>query len=114
MAIFTWLLDYPGKLPRKPRVLEASFGDGYIQVAGDGLNANLEAWSVQASGIPAEIGKAIDDFLSGLGGYTYFQWTAPIPSAVQKNYICKLWDITYINEDEVNFTATFTEWPTLA
>lgn len=113
MATFTWYLDYPGKLPRKPRLLSATFGDGYEQVAGDGLNNNLEEWDVQASGIPNSIGKDIDDFLSGLNGADFFQWTNPMFGAVEKNYICKTWNISIDNEDEVSFSAKFKEWPTL-
>ena len=106
---FNWLLDYPATLKRAPKVLEATFGDGYVQRAGDGINSVLETWTIKASGVPVEIAKEIDDFLFARGGWELFQWRAPTPTAIVKNYVCKQWDVSYTDEDEANISATFIE-----
>ena len=109
MAQFTILLQYPTTISRSPAVLEAKFGDGYSQRAGDGINTNLESWEVEATGIPSYDAYQIDTFFSARGGHEAFQWTSPAYTAVEKNYICRKWKVTYGSEDNCTFSGTFEE-----
>ena len=61
----------------KYRVLSAQFGDGYQQVAADGINNKIESWPVSFTGTEDEI-RPIRDFLDHHAGYQSFYWTPPL------------------------------------
>ena len=111
MPAFNWLLNYPAKLQRKPKLLEATFGDGYYQRAADGINNDLETWTLNATGVPFDVAEEIESFLEARGGWEYFAWKAPKANAPYKNYICKEWDISYNDEDDASVSFTFIEVP---
>ena len=61
----------------KYRVLSAQFGDGYQQVAADGINNKIESWPVSFTGTTDEI-RPIKDFMDRHAGYQSFYWTPPM------------------------------------
>lgn len=76
MAVFTWTPMTQPEGTVRLRVRRAQFGDGYSQLAGDGLNVKATDWNVTFEGTYAEV-KAIEDFLDAQQGYIMFQWTPP-------------------------------------
>lgn len=77
MEIFTWC---PRRNPQGGvsfRTLTAQFGDGYAQVAEDGINSRSEKWPLEFFGTEAEI-LPIKDFLDRHGGCKGFLWTPPL------------------------------------
>ncbi len=58
------------------RTLKAQFGDGYAQMAADGLNNRMDSWPLQFACTPSEM-QAIKAFMDAQGGYKAFNWTPP-------------------------------------
>ncbi|WP_431221727.1 phage tail protein [Serratia sp. L9] len=58
------------------RVREVQFGDGYKQQVGDGLNAELQSWSLTFVGNWQRITE-IRNFFKRHAGYKSFKWTSP-------------------------------------
>lgn len=61
----------------KHRTLSASFGDGYTQRAGDGINSKGVEWPLEFVG-PRSVIDPIAGFLDTHGGYMAFSWTPPL------------------------------------
>ncbi len=70
------------------RMLKAPFGDGYTQVAPDGINTRTESWNLSARGVwnvpeggcapPGQPVKAIAEFIDARGAEgANFIWTSP-------------------------------------
>ncbi|MHC0506406.1 phage tail protein [Achromobacter aegrifaciens] len=77
MEIFTWC---PRRNPKGEvafRGLSAQFGDGFAQVAEDGINSRSESWPLEFFGTEAEI-QPIKKFLDRHGTWTGFLWTPPL------------------------------------
>lgn len=55
----------------------AKFGDGYMQVVGDGINNRRQSWPLQFRGKEEQI-KPIQDFLIEHEGVRPFFWTPPL------------------------------------
>lgn len=74
------------------RTLEATFGDGYTQRAGDGLNALRRAVPAQWRAMPRDKLDAIVGFLEDRRGFEAFEWTIPGEST-PRLFICKGWTV---------------------
>ncbi len=74
-ATFTWVPDYDSEVTKAPRVLTAEFGDGYAQVAPDGINNNPATWSLSFKSRTDEEAGEIVDFLETQGADEAFWWT---------------------------------------
>lgn len=70
------------------RVLEANFGDGYRQVAADGLNSVRARWSVVWENYPQDDVFILAKFLKERRGFESFLWTAP-GDEEEKRWLCK-------------------------
>ena len=95
-----------------PRVKENSYGDGYSQRTGDGLNTSLRAYSLVWGPITPAEADQIEAFLLARGSVEAFYWRTPREVAQNlpaKKYRCKSWQRSspQWNSDQVN--ATFTE-----
>lgn len=66
------------------RTLNARFGDGYAQRAGDGINTRIESWPLTFIGTPEKM-QEIKDFLDRHAGYKSFLWKPP--AGVQKPFV---------------------------
>jgi len=96
-----------------PRVKAINFGNGYKQIYGDGLNSNLESWSL--SWLVDDTDKQIiEDFFATAGGINYFNWTSQEAGATQKQYICESWLIQPMGASKYQINATFKEWAGLS
>ena len=70
----------------KQRVWENSFGDGYVQSGGTGINGRSEEWSIVIIGklLAGETLAGVRDFLDRHEGYKPFIWTSP--SGIEGNW----------------------------
>lgn len=71
------------------RILEAPFGDGYKQRAGDGINAIIDEWSLSWT-VGSTDADTLTDFFEARGGWDSFDWT-PSGESVSKKWSCKVW-----------------------
>lgn len=89
-------LSYGISLSKKYRYLEANFGDGYSQRAGDGLNTISEEWRMVWDIITSSEKNILIDFFDQQQGYLNFNFTAPGDS-VSKKWIANTPSVTPIN-----------------
>lgn len=92
----------------KFRILKASFGDGYEQRAGDGLNTRAQSWSLTFNGTEAEV-QPIQDFLDARAGVESFYWTPPGPGASQKLFACDGYSVVPHVGAQVVLSCVFNE-----
>jgi phage-related protein len=94
------------QVSKKPRVLEAAFGDGYTQRTNFGINANPQVWSLAFVffGVDAHLG--FKSFLDALNGSIPFTWTPPGESASAR-FVCKDYGYSAMSGFVWNCTATF-------
>jgi len=102
METFSYTPSFETQAMMTPRTLVAQFGDGYVQEAGDGINAMLRPWDLVFSNRSAATGvtptlKQINDFLTAHAGYVRFLWTQPPPFDIEgaKTFVCKEWSWVY-------------------
>ena len=88
--VFTWPVAYGSRMDIKPRVLSAKYGDGYEQRVLDGINTDLENWSVTII-TSGEVGgvSPVEAFLRTQNGVTAFQWTTKF--GLTGLFICRAW-----------------------
>ena len=94
----------------KPRVREIKLGHGYKQIAGDGINNNLENWDVTFV-VNDTVKTSINTFFKNAKGYISFYWTSNEKNATQKKYLCPEWSILPLGSNKYKITAKFEEWP---
>ncbi|QQN20995.1 phage tail protein [Pseudomonas cannabina] len=73
---FVWAPDDEASCDSMLKTRKSRFGDGYVQVSSDGLNAEEESWSLSFGGLASEV-KPILDFLRSHRGSKSFLWTPP-------------------------------------
>jgi phage-related protein len=97
-----------GQLAREvtPRILTASFGDGYRQEAGDGLNAIARSMDLGWSVLELTDADDIEAFFEAHRGYQAFLWTAP-NEAVQRKWKCTTWSRQAAQALQDSITAHF-------
>ncbi|AZY50086.1 phage tail protein [Bordetella avium] len=86
------------------RRLVAQFGDGYRQVASDGLNSKTQAWPLQFAGVREEMRQLLE-FLDRHAGVRPFFWTPPF--GVEGYYEVKEYSITPAGGAAYAVSATF-------
>lgn len=107
MPNFIWVPDQGAKRTVKSAVHKSSFGDGYAQRAGAGINSVTEMWSLSFSVRPKTEIDAITGFLAGLKGVSNFIWTTPRGQTLK--FVCDTWDDVYNHNADCSASATFTQ-----
>lgn len=106
MQTFTWCPAYGVTMTKTPRVKRAVFGDGYMQRATDGINAQPRSFSVtfnKKSGTVTDI----EAFLASMGAVEPFLW---IPfDAKLGAFICSSWNLSRTGPNAGTLTAQFDE-----
>jgi phage-related protein len=74
------------------RVLNAQFGDGYEQIAGDGLNTKLYNITLNWNALSKTNADSIETFLDARTGSEAFDYT--VPGGTLKKYRCDTWTRT--------------------
>ena len=82
------------------RLLAAQFGDGYSQVANDGLNSSIDVWEIRYAPLSGANLITIDAFLSIVKASQWFTWT-PFGEVVEKKW--------RINKDSIKRNMISTE-----
>jgi len=81
MAFDTWApLAVPqlgSNFTEDETVLEAAFGDGYVQIVADGLNAQFQGGDLTWNGLTITQLDDLRDFWADHGKTTPFYWTVP-------------------------------------
>lgn len=90
MATFIWTPDFGAKAAYKPRVRVASFGDGYEQRQGDGLNARSDTWDLTFQNREDLETSDILLFLETRAGVEAFDWIPPNESTSIR-VVCREW-----------------------
>lgn len=106
--VFNWLPDDKPSGKFDHRVREVRFGDGYRQIAPDGLNAREQSWPLSFDRHETVI-AAIQNFLDAHLG-EWFLWTPPGSNAVQGKYICTGYSKQPYSGDNERLTCTFEEF----
>ncbi|KFK98134.1 phage tail protein [Serratia sp. Ag1] len=88
------------------RLRKAQFGDGYSQVAGDGINPVTRSWEVSFAGKLKKIMPVIQ-FLEEHQGTKSFQWVPPLGDLGL--YRCDGFKPVALGAGNYSLTATFTE-----
>ncbi len=89
------------------RVRAAQFGDGYRQVAGDGINNLSESWPLTFKGTSAYITEILS-FLKARKGYIAFTWTPPLGE--QALWTCETYGSNPLGGGMHTLTATFEQY----
>jgi phage-related protein len=106
MATFTWTPEFPIERLVEPRALRAQFGDGYAQVAADGINARLGRWPLRFEQRALSEITAIDTFLHD-NAFAVIDWTPPGGSAIKVRV--REWRRTRGNAVYASMSVTFEE-----
>lgn len=93
---------------KKARSLTAEFGGGYVQRAGDGINAVRTNYSVVMENLTKAEGLVIDNFLTAQAGYKAFLFTKPGESTPRK-WICQEWEVQNVSPIHDTLSAEFIE-----
>lgn len=110
METFSWPVSYGTQKEVAPRVRKAQYGDGYSQRVGDGINTDLEKWSVQLTNVPHAEADSIETFLKAHGGYEAFYWTRP-GTASPITVICPQWSRPHKTAVVCDISAAFEQVP---
>jgi phage-related protein len=102
--IFSWKQKGGAQGKNTFRTLNAQFGDGYEQVAEDGLNNKVLEWPLTFEGDENEV-KPIYDFLKRHAGAKSFLWKPPLEG--QQLFRCSEIDIESIGGGIYSLSATF-------
>ncbi len=86
------------------RRLTAQFGDGYRQVAGDGINNKVQSWPLTFSGSKQEM-HAVMSFLDRHAGIASFLWTPP--KGAEGYYEAPTYSLNSVGGDVYTVSATF-------
>ncbi|ARH11771.1 minor tail protein [Vibrio phage VaK] len=108
MAIreFTYCADKEATGTASFRVRSASFGDGYTQKAGDGINGKRQTWPLSFTKKKAEA-EAIKQFFDDHKGYQSFAWKPPLePLGL---YQVEEYTLLPLGAGMYRISATFTE-----
>lgn len=106
---FSFAPSYGSSAVRKPRLRTITFGDGYEEVARDGINHNPRSFNLQFTKLTNVEAAAISDFLEARGGSESFLWTPWPPYDTIGLFRCKEWNNTPDEYNSVTITAVFEE-----
>lgn len=107
MDTFTWCPKIEPEGTISQRTLSVSFGDGYSQTAGDGINTKTQSWALTFTGKQSMINEIIT-FLDAHSGWQAFYWSAPLSE--QATFMAKDgYQITPHGGGLYTLTVTFTQ-----
>lgn len=90
-----------------PRLRAVKFGDGYEQIAPDGINHNPLRFSVAFAKRSRREAQYILDFLEARGGYEEFYWVPPAPYDSRRLFRAKTWKHIPHEFNDEEITADF-------
>lgn len=106
MATFTEIPSHSSSVDVQPRILNATFGDGYEANAFDGINHSPEMWDlVFTDRTLADAASIVDFFKNNNTATTTFDWTTPDGNAGK--YLCKSWKRNYTTSLTATISCRF-------
>jgi len=90
------------------KTLVAEFGDGFIQRAGDGINAIRDSFGLTWVNLSQVQLTEATDFLKARAGHEAFLWT-PLRESVPRKFICPKWSTPFGEGTRDTLAATFEE-----
>jgi phage-related protein len=78
------------------RQVAAQFGDGYTQVAPNGLNNRIDTWDIVWGGLSSSEKTTVETAINSIGTWGTFLWT-PCDETIQKKFRIS-GDISYQRE----------------
>lgn len=110
--VFAWAESPGTSKTTQPRLATSKFGDGYEEIAPDGLNAMAAEWQLSFRGVSKANGDEIVAFFearfSSVNGLEAFSWW-PLWATAAIKVTCRSWTRTQGElPDESDITATFT------
>ena len=88
--VWIWTESPGTQLSEAPRMLEAQFGDGYVQRQADGINSLAQTWDYRGSDIDDDAATEIISFLRARNGVEAFEYT-PMWETTAVLVTCKEW-----------------------
>lgn len=88
------------------RIRKTQFGDGFTQVAGDGINSKRQEWALEFVGTESYI-RQIKDFLDNKAGISSFFWTPPL--GTKTLWRCESYKPTQIDRNNFSLSCTFVQ-----
>jgi len=67
------------------RILKAAFGNGYSQIANDGLNSSIDSWTIIYAPLDSTDLTTLQTFITSVGVVTFFDWI-PFGEVVNKKW----------------------------
>lgn len=104
--VFTWCPRINANAEIKFATRKAKFGDGYEQIAGDGINNRGQQWDLEFVGDEKTI-KAIADFLDKREGRKAFYWKPELNDLGL--YRSESYKITALGNKVYSLTTSFVE-----
>lgn len=112
LSTFTWNANIVSGAAgsKKYSTLVAQFGDGYKQVAANGINNVSQSWPLTFKALKIDNSDLLEimNFLDANQGFKSFYWTPPVLGAVQGTYRClEGYQLTAESGAIYTLTATF-------
>lgn len=98
---------FPVEAEKEPRLNISSYGDGYEQVSGDGINIIRPVTEVSWEGLTKDERDKLDAFLTKCAGQIPFMWTYPGDAGPTK-WVCRKWKPRFIQAGNYGLSGTFT------
>ena len=80
----------PMQLEKEPKVKVSKFGDGYEQRVADGINNNLQKWTISFTKRNDTDVGSVYDFLEARAAVESFDWT-PRGEGATRVFVCRKW-----------------------
>jgi phage-related protein len=106
MSVFSFPVEANNTGTKEYLVRTASYGDGYQQSSGEGINSSRKTWSISFSGRKSKVDE-VRSFLDERAGYKSFAWTDP--NGETALYKAEKYDILPYARDVQKLTTTFTQ-----
>jgi phage-related protein len=106
---FTWKSSYKYSNESVPRIRKIQLGDGYSQIASDGINNILMNITFPFTNIDINEYTAILHFLTTRKGVESFVFVPPPPFNIQKLFRCEKWNHSQIFFNNYEISAVFIE-----
>lgn len=97
---------FPVERTTQPRINVSTFGDGYIERSGDGINTQQPETDVVWEGLTQVEMQSTLAFFSAQGGIAPFMWTYP-GDTVPTQWVCDKWVDRFIGPGNYGINAHF-------
>jgi|LakMenEpi03Aug12_release.lakeMendotaPanAssembly.Ray.scaffolds.fasta_scaffold924325_2 phage-related protein len=108
----TTKISQASQMKRAPKMLVSSFGDGYEQIAPDGINNVRQQWTIVWENLNSTDCATLENtWATTRYGADYVTWTPPLPSPlnVQKKYRINSMEMVAASGNIYTYNAQITQ-----